>query len=460
MAEKFDVAVIGSGPGGYAAAIRCAQRGATTAIIEKGDIGGVCLNCGCIPSKALLASAHILTIVKNASLMGVEIGAPKVNWLKMQSRKDTIVTGLRKGLASLIQSNKIKVFQGRGVVTAKNKITVQGNTPTEIEARKIIIATGSVPIDIPSVPFDGRSIISSTETLSLAEIPESMIVIGGGAVGCEMACVYATVGSKVTIIEVLPSILPFEDEWVGQLITREFKKLGIDVITGKKATAYEKFNSKVKLSLEGGQTVEAEKVLVSAGRRAFCDSETIKTLSLGMNGPAIKVNEKMQTNAAGVYAIGDVVGTTYLAHGAFLEAEVAGENATGGQTRIKDYSLVPRVVYTFPEAASVGKNEIKCKQAGIDYTIGRAFFKANGRSLAHNETAGETRVIRDKKTNKILGVTIVGAAASEMIAAARALLGSGEKISEISFAHPTVCEVLKEAWEDAFGFSLHMPPKA
>jgi dihydrolipoamide dehydrogenase len=460
MAEKFDVAVIGSGPGGYAAAIRCAQKGAAAAIIEKGDIGGTCLNCGCIPSKAMLASAHTLTIAKNASLMGVEIGVPKVNWLKMQSRKDAIVTGIRKGLAGLIQSNKIKTFRGAGVVTAKNKIAVQGNTPAEIEAGKIIIATGSVPIEILSVPFDGKNIIGSTEVLSLAEIPKSIIVIGGGSVGCEMACIYAAVGSKVTVIEALSNILPFEDEWVGQLVAREFKKLGIDVITGIKVSACEKLNSKVKLLLEGGQTIEAEKVLVSVGRKAFCDNQTIRTLSLEMNSSAIKVSQRMETNIRGVYAVGDVVGTTYLAHGAFLEAEVASENATGGQAQIKDYSLVPRVVYTFPEVASVGKNEIKCRQAGIDYTIGRAFFKANGRSLAHNETVGEVRVIRDKNTNKILGVTMVGTAAGEMVAVARTLLGSDEKISDISFAHPTVCEVIKEAWEDTFGLSLHIPPKA
>ncbi|MCX5632687.1 MAG: FAD-dependent oxidoreductase [Phycisphaerae bacterium] len=487
MAEKFDVAVIGSGPGGYAAAIRCAQKGGTIAIIEKEQIGGTCLNRGCIPSKALLASAHILTIAKNASLMGVEIENPKVNWNKMQTRKDAIVAGSGKGLAGLIQSNKIKIFQGQGFVTAKNKIAVEGSNPAQIEAKKIIIATGSVPIEIPAVAFDGKNIISSTEALNLSHIPKSMIIIGGGVIGCEMACIYATVGSKVTIIEAMPNILPFEDEWVGQLLTRELKKIGIDVITGKKAAACEKSDSNVKLSLEDGQTIEAEKVLVSIGRKAFCDSRTIKTLSLemnpvrdnksdrpdsesteaaskavvsnGMNGSAIKVNEKMQTSAADVYAIGDVVGTTYLAHGAFLEAEVAAENAMGGNACIKDYSLVPRAVYTFPEVASVGKNETRCKQMGIDYTIGRAFFKANGRSLAHNETTGEARVVRDKKTNEIIGITMVGAAVTEMIACARALLGNKEPICEISFAHPTVSEVLKEAWEDAFGISLHTPPK-
>jgi dihydrolipoamide dehydrogenase len=476
MAEKFDVAVIGSGPGGYAAAIRCAQKGGAVAIIEKEQIGGTCLNRGCIPSKALLASAHILTIAKNASLMGVEIENPKVNWNKMQTRKDAIVAGVRKGLAGLIQSNKIKIFQGEGFVTAKNKIAVdpapsdssilnigrcgvEGSNPAEIEAKKIIIATGSVPIEIPAVAFDGKNIISSTEALNLSHIPKSMIIIGGGVIGCEMACIYATVGSKVIIIEAMPNILPFEDEWVGQLLTRELKKIGIDVITGKRAVACEKSDSNVKLSLEDGQTIEAEKVLVSIGRKAFCDSRTIKTLSLEMNGSAIKVNEKMQTSATDVYAIGDVVGTTYLAHGAFLEAEAAAENAMGGDTCVKDYSLVPRVVYTFPEVASVGKNETRCKQMGIDYTIGRAFFKANGRSLAHNETIGEARVVRDKKTNKIVGITMVGAAVTEMIACARALLGNKEPICEISFAHPTVSEVLKEAWEDALGTGLHTPPK-
>ena len=459
MAEKFDVAVIGSGPGGYAAAIRCVQKGATVAIIEKENIGGTCLNRGCIPSKTLLASAHILNLVKNADAFGVAVGEVGINWQKMQSRKEMVVNGFRKGLTGLIQSNKIKIFQGTGVVTAKNKIAVQGDVPTEIEASKIIIATGSVPVEIPFMRFDGSTIISSTEALSLTEIPKTMAIIGGGVIGCEMACVYSSVGVKITIIEALPGILPFEDEWVGQLLTREFKKVGIDVITGKKVTACDKSDSGVKLSLEDGTVIESEKVLVSVGRKAFCDSQTVQALSLDMKGSVIKVNDKMETNVSGVYAIGDVVGTTYLAHGAFLEAEIAADNAMGKEASVKDYSLVPRAVYTFPEVASVGKNENKCKQAGIDYTVGRAFFRANGRSLAHNEAVGQVRVIRDKTTNKILGVTMVGASVTEMIATARALLGSSEKIGGISFAHPTVSEVLKEGWEDAFGISLHTPPR-
>jgi dihydrolipoamide dehydrogenase len=459
VAEKFDVAVIGSGPGGYAAAIRCAQGGAAVAIIEKGDMGGVCLNVGCIPSKALLASTHLLVLAKNAEALGIEIDNLRINWQKVQERKDAIVTGSRKGMTGFLQSNKIKIFEGVGVVTAKNKITVQGNNPAQIEASKIIIATGSAPIEIDFMPFDGEKIISSTEALSLAQIPESMVIIGGGAIGCEMACIYAAVGSKVTIVEALESILPFEDEWVGRLMTREFAKLGIDIIVGSKVTACEKSESKVKLSLGDGASIEAEKVLVSVGRKAFCDSQTVKALSLEMNGSAIKVNDKMETNAPGVYAIGDAAGMTYLAHGAFLEAEVAGQNATGKEARIGDYSLVPRAVYTFCEVASVGKNERQCKNDGIDCAVGRAFFRANGRSVGHNETVGEVRVLRNKKTNKIIGVTMVGSGVTEMIAAGRALLGSDEKIGKISFAHPTVCEVLKEAWEDAFGFGFYSRPK-
>jgi len=459
MSEKFDVTVIGSGPGGYAAAIRCSQKGASVAIIEKEQIGGTCLNRGCIPSKALLASAHIFNLTKKSGDFGVEIENPKVNWLKMQSRKDAIVSGFKKGLTGLIGSNKIKIFEGTGLPTAKNKITVQGKNAAEIETSKIIIATGSMPVEIPFMRFDGEKIISSTEALSLPEIPKSMVIIGGGVIGCEMACVYSSIGTKITIIEALLSILPLEDEWVGQLLTREFKKSGIDVMTGKKVTACEETGSGVKISLEDGTAIEAEKVLVSVGRRAFCDEQTVKALSLEMKGSVIKVNDKMETNVPGVYAIGDAVGTTYLAHGAFYEAEIAADNAMGKEARVEDYSLVPRAVYTFPEVASVGKNETKCKQAGIDYIVGRSFFRANGRSLAHNETVGEIRVIRDKKINKILGVTMVGATVTEMTAAARALLGSDEKINEIVFAHPTVSEVLKEAWEDAFGLSLHTPPK-
>jgi len=461
MPEKFDVVVIGSGPGGYAAAIRCAQRGASAALVEKDLIGGTCMNCGCIPSKALLASAHTLLSTKHAATMGVDVASAVANWPKMQARKKAIVAGFRKGLTGLIQSNKIKILRGHGVATAPNKIKIKTDAvPIDAETDKIILATGSEAAELATMPFDGQTIISSKEALELEQIPKSMLIIGGGVIGCELACIYAPLGAKVTIVESLSHLIPTEDQWVGRLIEREFKKLGIDVFTEQQVSSMEKDNGLANVNFENGQTVSAEKVLIAVGRKPVCDKESTEALNLKTKNSAIIVNEKMETNVPGVYAIGDAVGTTYLAHGAFAEAEVAAANATGGDEKMADYWLVPRAVYTFPEIASVGRTEKNCKAEGLDVSVGRAFFKANGRSAAHNETVGEIRVVKNNSTNKIVGVTMVGAAVTELIAAARALIGSTERITQICFPHPTVSEVLKEAAEDAFGLSLHNPPKA
>ena len=461
MSESFDVVVIGSGPGGYAAAIRGAQRGASVAVVEKNFIGGTCLNCGCIPSKALLASAHTLLSIKHAALMGVDVASATANWAKMQQRKDAIVAGFRKGLTGLIQSHKVKILPGRAIITAPNTVNIEAEgSANQIQAGKIILATGSQPIELPALPFDGRTVISSKEALALENIPKSLVIVGGGVIGCEMACVYAAVGAKVTIVEALSRLIPMEDEWVGRLIEREFKKLGIDSLTSQKVTSVDTTAEPAKVALESGQTIEAEKVLVSVGRRPVVDQETVEAVNLEMSDPAVSVNEKLETNVPGLYAIGDAVGTTFLAHGAFAEAEVAAVNATGGDEKIADYSLIPRAVYTFPEIASVGKTEQACKDQGMDVSVGKSFFKANGRSVAHNETVGQISVVRDNSTNRIVGVTMVGSIVTEMIGAARLLLGSTEKITDISFPHPTVSEVLKEAAEDVFNLSLHNPPKA
>lgn len=461
MSERFDVVVIGSGPGGYSAAVRCAQRGASVAVIEKEFIGGTCLNRGCIPSKTLLASAQTLLLIKHAAMMGVDVGQAAVNWPKMQARKNAVVSGFRKGLTGLIQANRIKIFQGRAVVTAPSQIRIESETaPAQIQADKIILATGSEPVQLPNIPFDGQVVISSKEALELQQIPELMVIVGGGVIGCEMACVYAAVGAKVTIVEALDRLIPMEDEWVGRLMEHELKKLDIDCLTSQKVVSVDKNGGLAKVSLENGRTIDAEKVLISVGRRPVIDKETAESVNLEMSASAIKVNDKLETSAAGIYAIGDAVGTTFLAHGAFAEADVAAVNATGGDEKIADYSLIPRAVYTFPEIASVGRTEEDCKKQGLDISVGRSFFKANGRSVAHNETVGEIRAIKDNSTNKIIGVTMVGAIVTELIATARGLIGTNEKITDISFPHPTVSEVLKEAAEDAFGLSLHNPPKA
>ncbi|MBN1360497.1 MAG: dihydrolipoyl dehydrogenase [Sedimentisphaerales bacterium] len=452
MGERFDIVVIGAGPGGFRAARRCAQRGASVAVIEKEFVGGTCLNWGCIPSKTLLASAHLLLQARQVSEMGVDIASATPNWAKIQQRRETIVGLLRKGMMGSAKAPRLTYIEGTAVVTAPGKITVQTNgQQRQLEADKLILATGSQPIQIPSIPFDGKTVISSKEALELPTIPRSMVVVGGGVIGCEMACAYAAFGTKVTVVEALERIIPMEDAWVSRLLEREFKNMGIEVMTGQKVTGVDKSSAPAKVNLASGQSLDAEKVLVSVGRRASVDKQIVETLKLEMNGPAIKVNAKLETNVPGVYALGDVVGTTYLAHGATAEAEVAAANATGGNEEMLDYALVPRVIFTFPEIASVGASEEKCQAEGRDISVGKGFYKANGRSVAHNETFGQMHAVRDKAMNEIVGITMVGAMATEFVAFARTLIGTVEPIRNITFPHPTVSETLEDALHEALG---------
>jgi dihydrolipoamide dehydrogenase len=453
MAEHCDVAVIGAGPGGARAARRCAQRGASVALIEKEYIGGTCLNWGCIPSKALLASAHTLLSAKHAAEIGVDITSATPNWAKIQARKDAIVTGFRKAMIANAQANKIKLIQGAATVVSSTQIKVKTDAAQiDVQADKIILATGSEPIQLPTLPFDGKTIISSKEALSLPQIPQSLVIVGGGVIGCEMACVYTAMGTKVTIVEALSRLIPMEDEWVGRLLEREFKRLGIDALTGQKVTSVDKTTTPAKITLETGQTLNAEKVLVCVGRKPLIDRNSVDALNLQMNKAAVAVNEKLQTNVSGIYAIGDLVGTTFLAHGATTEADVAAANATGSDQTMTDYSLIPRVIFTFPEAASVGKSEETCKSEGLDVTVGKGFFKANGRSVAHNDTVGQVRLVRDNSTSKILGVTMVGSMATEFAAFAATITSrTHQELGHITFPHPTFSETIEDALEDAFG---------
>ncbi len=452
MAERFDVVVIGAGPGGFRAARRCAQRGASTAVVEREFPGGTCLNWGCIPSKTLLASAHLLLRAGHAGEMGIDIPSATPNWPKIQQRREAIITGTRKGMAGTLKNHGVTYIEGHGIVTAPGRIRVQSDGQTrDLEAGKIILAMGSDSIQIPTIPFDGQTIISSKEALSLPQIPKSMVIVGGGVIGCEMACAYAAFGTKVTIVEALDRLLPMEDSWVSRLIEREFKGLGIDSMTGRKVMSVDKSASIAKVSLDGDQTIEAEKVLVAVGRRARVDKDVVQALGLEMNGPAIRVNKKLQTSVPGVYALGDVVGTTYLAHGATAEAEIAAANATGGDEEMLDYSLVPRVVFTFPEVASVGRSEEKCQAAGMDITVGKGFYRANGRCHAENITNGQFHAVRDNAMNEIVGISMVGDMATEFVAFARTLLGTCEPIRNITFPHPTISETIEDALHEALG---------
>jgi dihydrolipoamide dehydrogenase len=388
---------------------------------------------------------------KEAGEMGIDVQAVKPNWEKIQQRVEKIIENFRKGMTLTMKNNKVAVFGGRAIAVSPNLVRVETQKGRiELQTDKLIIATGSDSIQLPAVPFDGTTIISSKEALFQPEIPKSLAIIGGGFIGCEIGCFYAAVGCKVTIIVAHDRILPREDEWVGKLLVREFKKLNIDVLTSQKVVSSVKQKGYAKINLEGGKTVEAEKVLVAVGRKANCDKETIDALRLEMNGLAIKVNDKFETNVPGVYAVGDCIGTTFLAHGATVEAEIAAANATGGNERMYNYNLIPRAVFTFPEVAAVGKTEEQCRADGLDVAVGKAFFRADGGSVAQNETAGEVRAICDKAKQKIVGITMVGSRVTELAALARVLIGTGEKISNISFPHPTVSEVVQEAIENAF----------
>jgi dihydrolipoamide dehydrogenase len=452
MAERFDVVVIGAGPGGFRAARRCAQRGASVAMIEREHVGGTCLNVGCIPSKTLLASAHLLLRARHAAEMGIDIPSATPNWPKIQQRREAILTGIRKGMLGTVKASKITHLEGQATVAAPGRINVQSSSGTrELEAGKLILATGSESIQLRNILFDGQVVISSKEALSLPQIPKSMLIVGGGVIGCEMACAYAAFGTKVTIVEALERLLPMEDAWVSRLLEREFKNQGIEAITARKVMSADKSTTPAKVSLDNGQTIEAEKVLVAVGRRPATDSQIVQALHLEMNGPAIKVNRKMETSVPGVYAIGDAVGTTNLAHGATAEGEIAAANAAGGNEEMLDYALIPRVVFTFPEVASVGQSEEKCQAQGRDITIGKGFYRANGRCLAENEPNGQFHAVRDNAMNEIIGISMVGDLATEFIAFARTLLGTVEPIRQITFPHPTVSETLEDAVHEALG---------
>jgi len=451
MADNFDIVVIGGGPGGARAARRCAQRGAKVALIEKEYLGGVCLNWGCIPTKVLLASAETLLKAKKADQMGINIPSASPDWSKIQQRKDKIVADFRKGMATSISASKVNLICGTAIVDSPNHIKAQtSNGLVELQTKNLVVATGSQPIEIPAFRFDGKTIISSTEVLSLLEIPKSMLIIGGGFIGCEIGCFYAAMGTKVTIIEALSGLLPREDGWVGRLLEREFKKIGIEVFTEQKVVSVDTSTSPAKAFLQNGMEITAEKVLVAVGRKAHCDKEIINALNLEMNGSAIKVNDKFQTNVPGVYAVGDCIGTSFLAHGATAEAEIAAKNIFGENEKMYDYSLIPRAIFTFPEVAGVGKTEQQCKAEGLDIAVGKGFFRSDGRSVALNETAGEARAIRDRKTNKIIGITMAGPMVTELVVSARTIIGTQEKFTNICFPHPTVSEVLQEAVENAF----------
>ena len=452
---QYNVTVIGSGPGGYVAAIRCAQLGFKTAIIEKYDtLGGTCLNVGCIPSKALLdSSEHFINAKDHFKEHGIDITVPKVNIKQMIKRKSDVVKQNVEGIAYLMKKNKIDVHIGVGAFVDKNtiKVTAKDGKESTITTEKVIIATGSKPTPLPFAPIDKKRIITSTEALELKEVPKHLIVVGGGVIGMELGSVYARIGSKVTVVEFLDSLIPTMDGTMGKELLKVTKKLGMEFYLGHKVTSMENKGKEVVLKAEdkSGKAIElkGDYCLVSIGRRPYTDGLGLDKIGIDLDRGKIPVDDHLKTKVDNIYAIGDVVRGAMLAHKAEEEGVMVAEQMAGQKPHI-NYLLIPGVVYTWPEVASVGYTEEQLKESGRAYKTGSFPYKALGRARASMDVDGLVKILADKQTDEILGVHIIGARAADMIAAgvtAMEFRASAEDVSRMSHAHPTYMEAVKEA---------------
>ncbi len=453
--NSYDVAIIGSGPGGYVAAIRCAQLGMKTAIIEKYHVlGGTCLNVGCIPSKALLDSSHHYEdAVKHFEEHGIEIpGDIKVNLKQMIDRKQSVVDQTTGGIDYLMKKNNIEVYQGVGSFKDATHVVIKGEKETEIEAKNIIIATGSKPSSLPFINIDKERIITSTEALKLTEIPKHLIVIGGGVIGLELGQVYKRLGAEVSVIEYMDRIIPTMDAGLSKELSKVLKKQKFSINTSHKVKSVERKGKEVIVKADNKKgeevTFKGDYCLVSVGRRPYTDGLNAEAAGVKLNDRGqVEVNEHLQTNVSNIYAIGDVVKGAMLAHKASEEGTLVAEVIAGQKPHI-DYNLIPGVVYTWPEVASVGKTEEQLKEAGVAYKAGQFPMRALGRSRASMDLDGFVKILADKNTDEILGVHMIGARAADMIAEAVVAMeyrASAEDISRMSHAHPTFAEATKEA---------------
>ena len=465
MAQK--VVVIGAGPGGYVAAIRLAQLGAEVILIEKDKLGGTCLNVGCIPTKVLLHCAEVVTNLGEAQELGVKVDSSSINWDKVQEKRKKISSQLVMGVGSLVKANKIKLIEGSASFVDKHTLNIVKKDKTEekLTFDKLIIASGSVPA-IPPIPGvkECPACIDSTAALELDKVPKSMLVIGGGVIGIEMATAYSAFGTKVTIVEALPKILPLMDTELSKMLKKSMQEKNIEILTGTKVLSVETTALGAKVNVEteqGNKSFEAEKVLVAVGRRTYTESLDLAAAGIANDRGRITVNDKMQTNVEGIYAIGDCLGKVMLAHVASAQGEVAAENIMGANKKFNG-ATSPSCVYTDPEFAGVGLTEEQAKEQNKDYEVGRFPLAANGKALIANGGQGVVKVIKGKEYNEILGVHILGPRATDLIAEAALMVGmeaTAEDVIETIHAHPTLTEAVREAVLASEGIAIHIPNK-
>jgi dihydrolipoyl dehydrogenase len=466
---SYDVVVIGSGPGGYVCAIKAAQLGLKTAIVEKREtLGGTCLNIGCIPSKAMLYASEMFEQAGHGlAALGIKTGKPELDLKAMMAHKDTTVKSNVDGVAFLMKKNKVDVVRGTGSIAGPGKVKVvdDAGAARELETKNIVIATGSDVAAIPGVDvkIDEKIIVSSTGALELAKVPASMIVVGGGVIGLELGSVWNRLGAKVTVIEYLDKLLGGMDGEVSKQFQRIIAKQGMDIRLSSKVTGVEKSGKGAKVTFEpvkGGdaQTLEADIVLIATGRRPYTEGLGLEAVGVAMERGRVQTDKHWRTNVAGIYAIGDVIAGPMLAHKAEDEG-VAVAETIAGQAGHVNYNVIPSVVYTEPEVASVGQTEEELKAAGIEYAVGKFPFSANGRARAMNSTDGFVKFLADKATDTVLGVHIVGHGAGDLIHEAAVLMefgGSSEDLGRTCHAHPTLSEAVREAALATFGKALHI----
>ncbi len=454
--DVFDVAVIGTGPGGYVAAIRAAQRGLNVLAVEQAELGGTCLNWGCIPTKTYIHSAHLYHKLKDAKTYGLHVDGLSVDMPALIKRKNKVVKMNRGGIERLFKANGVTLLNGTATIVEPGAIEVAGE---RISCRSIIVATGSSSAVLPGMEPDGQTIITSTEALELTEVPKRAVVIGGGAIGVEFASLWNAFGADVTVVEALDRVLPVEDRELSARLEKSFKKRGIDVRTSITISSIDTSGGSAKLALSNDEVLDADIVLMSVGRRYHSGIVSNIGVEVGDRG-AILTDDCMQTNVPGVYAIGDVVGQSLLAHCATMEGIVAAENIAGGDRRM-DYRVLPACTFTNPEVASVGLTEDAALETGYDVRVGRFDFAASGRALTMGETEGLTKIVADATTDEILGVHVFGPEAGELIASAAMAMqleATVEEIAHTIHTHPTLAETLMEAAEDYYGIGIHTPP--
>lgn len=463
--EDFDLIIIGSGPGGYVAGIRAGQLGLKVAVVEKDPKpGGTCTHRGCIPTKALLHTAAVFDEIKEAGSLGIRVGEPQLDVGAAQDRKQKIVDQNARGIEFLWKKNKVTSLPGIGRLAGPHEVAVQGpEGEATYGGRFILVATGSVPRDIPVAPADGERVLNSDHILEQRRIPASLAVLGAGAVGTEFASIYRSFGAEVTLIEMLPRILPIEDEEVSAELHRALRKRGLKVLPGTKMTGFEKTEAGVRLALEKSdgkaETVDAEQLLVAVGRRPVTENLGLEALGIELERGYVKINPFMQTSLPHVYAIGDVVATPWLAHVASFEGVLAVEHLAGKEVRPIDYDRVPSCTYCDPEVASVGLSEAKAKERGYDVATGKFPLSASGKARILGKPEGFVKVVRETKYDEVLGVHIVGAHATDLIAEACVALqmeGTDEELFRTMHAHPTLSEAVMEAAHMAHGQAIHI----